>query len=268
MPGTSLGLGRANMNVNPYSTVGGGMINNQFNPYHAKAPGGFGFGAPGGAGGAGGAGGRIGAGGMGPGGMPGAPGGGGGNAAFNTQSGAGNQPPNFGGNPYGANGSGLGKALTTNYNTGAGLQDPNSDYYKRLMEAMRNQMGGQADAASRAAVLQNVQTGGSGNELMSNQMDIHRAGQEAAGNAGANLALQAPGMGAGIVQGTYAPALGMQNLAQQGYQFGQNMAFNQQQAANQNSQFQAQLQQQSNLQQQQLQMQQYLAQLNASMGGF
>ena len=136
---------------------------------------------------------------------------------------------------------------------------------------MRGQIGGQSEAAQRAAALRAAQGGmgtGASPELMSMQQGIGQAGLESMGQAGANLALQGPMAGANIAQGTFGPALGLQGQAQQGYQFGQGMAFNQQQDAAQQAQFQAQMQQQSQMQQQQLQMQQYLAMLNASMGGY
>lgn len=172
---------------------------------------------------------------------------------------------------FGAQGQGLGGALSIQGQAGAGLLDPNSDYYKRLMEAMRAQIGGQSAAAQRSAGLRAAQSGfggGASPELMEMQQGIAQAGLGAAGEAGANLALQAPQLGGQLMGSTFGPALGLQQLSENQTQFGLGQAMQQQGMAQQGAQFQAQLSQQQALANQQAQMQQYLAQLNAAMGGF
>lgn len=174
-------------------------------------------------------------------------------------------------NPMQNGGQGLEGALAAQASAGQGLLDPNSDYYKRLMEAMRGQIGDQTGVAQRAAVLRQAQGGGGigqTGELQDIQGGIGRAGLQAAGDAGANLALQAPALGGQLNQSTFGPALGLQQLAENQSQFGLSQAMQQQGMAQQGAQYQAGLQQQQQLANQQAQMQMYLAQLNASMGGF
>lgn len=176
-----------------------------------------------------------------------------------------------GGGIYGAQGQGLGGALSAQAGAGQGLLDPNSDYFKRLMEAMRGQIGDQTGAAQRAAVLRQAQAGGGigqTGELQDIQSGIGRAGLQAAGDAAAGLTLQAPGLGGQLNQSTFGPALGLQQLSENQSQFGLNQAMQQQGMAQQGAQYQAGLQQQQQLANQQAQMQMYLAQLNSAMGGF
>jgi hypothetical protein len=81
---------------------------------------------------------------------------------------------------------------------GSGLLDPGSDLSQRYMEQLGEDIGGQTDAAERAAAYRAAQGGfgaGASPELLSMQQDIGVAGQEAYGDAASNFLMQAPGMG-------------------------------------------------------------------------
>ena len=174
---------------------------------------------------------------------------------------------------------------------GKGLMDPNSDYYKRLSAGMQQQIGGQAAAGERASALRGAWSGfgaGASPEQMMTSADIKQGGLEAQGQAEANLRLQAPQIGAGMLQSTFAPQLGYgqlqegsrqfgAGLAEQSSQFGAglgesqrqfgaNVGLQQQGMANQIAQLQAQMSQEANMfnaqaQQQQQQME-YQAMMN------
>lgn len=235
----------------------------------------------GGGGGGGGVGGMRGPGGGlsypgGGGGIPGMPGGGatqipggGGGGGYNTQL-QGQPAPQYP-VPPGPDYGNLQGNLGVMSEFGQGMMDPNSDYFKRLNQAMQAQLGKQSQAAQRAMALRGAQSGfggGAGPEVMAGQRDIAVAGQEARGEAGANLALQAPQLGMQALGSTFQPTLGMtgqqaqqqqygQGLGQRQWEFGQGQGVQQQQMAQQQAQHQSQLD-----------MQRYLAELNASTGGF
>ena len=108
--------------------------------------------------------------------------------------------------------------------------------------------------------------------------DIKQSGLEAQGQAEAGLRLQAPQIGAGMLQSTFAPQLGYSQLNEQSSQFGAglgenqrqfgaNVGLRQQEMANQMAQWQAQMANEANMwnaqaQQQQQQME-YQAMLDA-----
>jgi hypothetical protein len=182
--------------------------------------------------------------------------------------------------------------------TGSGLMDPNSDYYKRLSASMQRQIGGQSAAGQRAAALRGAWSGmgaGASPEMMMTQAGLGQAGLEAAGQAQADLALRAPGMGAQMLGQTFSPLMGIEQLGEQsrqyGYgqaqqagqyghgaaegarQFGVGVGLQQQELAGQQAWQQAQLQQnqqqmqyQAAMQQQQNQM--AMMEMMAGMGGF
>lgn len=172
-------------------------------------------------------------------------------------------------------GGGPGGELQGNLNKmsqyGQGLMDPGSDYYQRLSQAMQQQIGGQAAAQGRAAALRGAWSGfgaGASPETMATQADISQAGLGAQGAAEAGLALQAPQIGAGMMQSTFGPGLGLQQLGEQSRQFGTglgeqarqyggNLALQQQQMAQQQAWQQAQLQQQQQMAQMDALMRQY-----------
>lgn len=165
-----------------------------------------------------------------------------------------------------------------------GLLDPNSDYYKRLNEAQREQIGAQTSAAARAQGLRQAYHGTGGQETAANIADIQRAGIEATGQGAADLALRAPGMGMQGMASTFQPQLGYAQLGEQSQQFGANlgqrerqfgaqlgqqqsqfgagMGLQQQQMAQQQAQQQAQFQ----MQQQQMAQQNMLAQMGMMFG--
>ena len=171
-----------------------------------------------------------------------------------------NVPPAQQYSPY-AGGGQLEQNLGTMAQYGQGLMDPGSDYYQRLSQAMQQQIGGQAAAQQRAAALRGAWGGlgaGASPEMMATTGQIGQAGLEAMGAAEAGLALQAPQIGAGMMQSTFGPGLGLQQLGEssrqfgagmgeQARQYGGNLALQQQQMANQQAWQQAQLQQQSQM---------------------
>lgn len=144
---------------------------------------------------------------------------------------------------------------------GQGLMQPGSDYYQRLSQAMQQQIGGQTEAQQRAAALRSAWSGlggGASPELMATTGQLGQAGLEAQGAAEAGLALQAPQIGAGMMQSTFAPGVNLQQLGEQSRQFGAglgeqarqyggNLALQQQQLANEQAWRQAQLQQQNQM---------------------
>jgi len=167
---------------------------------------------------------------------------------------------------------------------GQGLMDPNSDYYKKLQAQMTAQLGAQSAAQQRAAALRSAYSGfgaGAGAEQMMSVGDIGRAGLEAQGQASAGLALAAPQIGAGMLQSTFGPGMGLEQLGEQSRQygaglqeqsrqFGANMGLQQQQLAAQQAAQQGQFQQQAALANQQaaLQQQELMARMAMGFGGF
>ena len=168
---------------------------------------------------------------------------------------------------------------------GAGLLDPESDYYKRLSAEMGRQIGGQAAAGQRSAALRGAWGGlggGQGGEVMQTAADIGQAGLEARGVAESGLALQAPGMGAGMLGSTFGPLLGIEQLGEQSRQFGAGLGegsrqfgaglgLQQQQMAQQGSQFGAGMDlqyQQLAQQRQQMEQDAHLRELALQYGAF
>ncbi len=124
----------------------------------------------------------------------------------------------------GAGGAGGGSAGAAGAvgEAGAGLLDPGSEYYQRLMEGMKGRIGKEAAGQQRSAALRAAQGGfggGQSGELMDVQGNIGRAGLEAQGEAGANLRLEAPKLGANMALGAGGLALGGEQLAEGGRQF-------------------------------------------------
>ena len=111
--------------------------------------------------------------------------------------------------------------------SGRGLMDPESDYYRRLSGEMQRQIGAQSGAQQRSAALRGAWGGlggGQGGEVMATQADIAQSGLEAQGVAESGLALQAPQIGAGMLGSTFAPQLGMSRLGEGSRQFGAGLA--------------------------------------------
>jgi hypothetical protein len=125
---------------------------------------------------------------------------------------------------------------------GQGFLDPNSDYARRLREQMVQGIGQQSAAQGRGAVLQASRAGfgsGAGAELLETQGDISRAGLAAQGQAGADLTLRAPQMGAQLLNPALQGQLGLQRQSLQAYMGQQQLEAQLQQQA-----YQAQFQQQ------------------------
>lgn len=101
--------------------------------------------------------------------------------------------------PYGGGGGGAAEQSASQMaKFGSGLLDPGSDLSRRYMEQLSEDIGGQTDAAERAAAYRAAQGGfgaGASPEMLSMQQDIGVAGQEAYGDAASNFMMQAPGMG-------------------------------------------------------------------------
>ena len=113
-------------------------------------------------------------------------------------------------------------------NYGKGLMDPESDYYKRMSQSMRDQIGRQSAASQRAAALRSAHSGAGTQspEMMASAADIGTAGMQAQGQAEANLRLQAPQIGAGMLQSTFQPELGYSQLEEGSNQFGAGLSEN------------------------------------------
>lgn len=110
---------------------------------------------------------------------------------------------------------------------GKGLMDPESDYYRRMSAEMQRQIGEQAGAQGRGAALRGAWSGmgaGASPELMATQADISQAGLEAQGVAESGLRLEAPKLGAGMVQSTFGPRLGVSRLGEESRRYGAGMA--------------------------------------------
>lgn len=251
--------------VSPILGVPGGGMNSP-SPYGGSGPyGGGGGGGP-----------------ISPGAITGGASAGGGGGGFQSSL-QGPPAPNFAGGGGGGGGGQWGNQygdpnLAANTQTGQGLMDPNSDYYKQLNEGMRSQIGDESAAAQRAAALRASQggmgTGGSA-ELLETQGDIGRAGLNAMGDASANLRMQAPIAGAQINASTFNPQVQYNQLNERSAQFGAGMAQGNQQfaagmgqqqqgMAQQDAQFWAGLDADTAAQQSDQQMQMYMA----SLGGF
>jgi hypothetical protein len=157
----------------------------------------------------------------------------------------------FGGNPE------LSANLTQTAGVGGGLMDPESDYYKRLSQAMQRQIGGQGAAQQRSAALRGAWSGfggGASPETMATTADIGQSTLEAQGLAEAGLALEAPKVGAQIMGSTFNPMLAHSGMiegsrqfgAGQGEgarQFGVGVGLTQQQMAQQRAQREAEMEQ-------------------------
>lgn len=171
-------------------------------------------------------------------------------------------PPTQAYQPY-AGGSQVQQNINQMAEYGQGLMDPGSDYYKRLSAAMQGQIGAQTAAQQRAAALRGAWGGlgaGASPEMLATTGQLGQAGLEAMGAAEAGLALQAPQIGAGMMQATFGPGVNLQQLGEQSRQYGAGMAeqarqfgaglgLQQQQLASEQAWRQAQLQQQAQQQQ-------------------
>jgi len=133
----------------------------------------------------------------------------------------------------------LGQSLGQMRGYSEGFMDPDSDYYKRLVEGMEETIGGQTEAKKRAAQLQSVYggMGAGGAEMMQQQSQLGQAGLEQMGGAAADLRLQAPSMGLQALQSTFSPQLGLQGMQEQSKQFGANQDLNYAQMGEQSRQF-------------------------------
>ncbi len=181
-------------------------------------------------------------------------GGGGGNASINYQ-----PPQSY--QPYQGSGP-----LQTNLNQmasyGQGLMDPGSDYFQQLVSQGRQQIGAGAAASKRAAALAGAEQGfgaGASPEMLSMQQGIDESSRIGMGNMMGQMTLAGPRLGAGMMQSTFGPGLGLQQLGeqssqfgaqlgQQAQQFGTNVGLQQQQLAQQQAQYQAMLRQQMAMQ--------------------
>lgn len=86
---------------------------------------------------------------------------------------------------------------------GAGLLDPNSEYSRRLQEALTGRIGGETEAQKRLASFEAAQSGygtGESAELMAALGDIGVGGEEALGGAMGDLMMAGPGMGLEFLQ--------------------------------------------------------------------
>ncbi|MGH2620936.1 MAG: hypothetical protein ACRDHG_10265 [Anaerolineales bacterium] len=157
---------------------------------------------------------------------------------------------------------------------GKGLLDPNSAYTQQMKGQMIGGIGQQTGAASRGAVLQAARAGygtGQGAELLETQGDIARGGLEAQGQATADLQLQAPQLGAQMLNPALNAQMGLQgndlqawlsqqNLGQQAQMQQAQMAMQQQQVQAQMAMDQARFEQEAKLRE--------LAQMYGSYGGY
>jgi len=188
---------------------------------------------------------------------------GGGGAGYYSGSGGGMKKKSV--NPFGGYGGGLTSTNTPQMpyqpnapavqglidplaKAGQGLLDPNSDYFKQLMGGLTGAIGEQSAAQGRAAQVQASRAGlgaGASPELLETQGDISRAGLGAMGEAGANFRLQAPQMGAQMLQPALQGQLGLQSQNLQAW-----LAQQQLQQQNQNNQANFDLQRQQMLQDQ------------------
>ena len=165
---------------------------------------------------------------------------------------------------------------------GQGLMEPGSDYFQQLVSQGRQQMGAGAAAQKRAAALAGAEQGfgaGASPEMLQMQQGIDESSRIGMGNMMGQMALAGPQLGAGMMQSTFGPGLGLQQLGEQSRQFGAGLG-------EQSSQFGAQLGQQASqfgagvglqqqqlaaqqaFQQAQLQQQQLQAQMAMQYGGF
>ena len=143
--------------------------------------------------------------------------------------GGGRGPGGGEGGGSGAGGSASGDLASAVGEAGTGLLDPNSDYYQRLMDGMKTRLGKESEAAQRAAALRASRSGmgaGASPELLETQGEIGIGGLNAQGEAGANLRLEAPKLGAGMALGAGNLALGGEQLTEGGRQFDEGLAWN------------------------------------------
>jgi hypothetical protein len=126
--------------------------------------------------------------------------------------------------------SGLGKLSEV----GAGLMDPDSEYYKRLVGGMREQIGKGTAADQRSQALRQAYAGGGHTgEAQMNVADIGQAGLEAEGQAAADMRLKAPGMGAGILSDATGKRMGAEQYGHGAYQAGSQYGHGAEQQAGQ-----------------------------------
>jgi hypothetical protein len=110
---------------------------------------------------------------------------------------------------------------------GEQLLDPGSDYYQQLLSQMRGDIGQQGAAAKRAAALSAAESGfgaGAGAARLGREGDIDYATQIGMGKGAGQLALAAPGMGASMMQSTFAPQMQEYGLTEQSQQYGHGAA--------------------------------------------
>lgn len=160
---------------------------------------------------------------------------------------------------------------------GRGMMDPESAYYQQLSDRMARTLGQRGQAQQRASALRAAWGGygaGASPEQMMTAADIGQSTLEAQGQAEADLRLQAPQIGAGMLSSTFQPQLGLEqllegsqqfgaNLAEGARQYGGNVALQQQGMANQMAQFQAQM----DLQRQMAEQEAMLRELQMLYGG-
>jgi len=138
---------------------------------------------------------------------------------------------------------------------GQGLMDPNSEMGQRWMEQMREGIGDQTDAAQRAAGYQAAQQGfgsGASPELLQMQGDLGVAGQEAAGDAASNFALQAPQLGVQAAGQALGAGVGMRGQDLQSKMSEESNRLSRESLNSQSAMQQRTLDQQRDMQQRQL----------------
>lgn len=97
---------------------------------------------------------------------------------------------------------------------GTGLMDPGSAYSQRMKTEALKTIGDQTGAQQRAAVLNAARAGygtGQSAELLETQGEIGQAGLEAQGQAAAGLQLEAPKVGAQILNPALNAQVGLQS---------------------------------------------------------
>jgi len=141
--------------------------------------------------------------------------------------------PSGGGGGAGAGGSlagGAGQAQNAANELsqfGSGMMDPNSDYYKKMLQRMQQSIGAQTAGANRGAALTAAEQGfGAGLSPQQAQMIAGntQAGQKAMGSAMTDLSLAAPGMGIQALGAGGNLSLGVGQLGESARQANQNLA--------------------------------------------
>lgn len=169
---------------------------------------------------------------------------------------------------YQGPGGELGGLLSSVGGAGAGLLDPNSDYFRRLMEKMEAQMGRQTGARQQGAALRAARSGfggGQSGELMAANRDIGVAGERAYGEAGANLLLEAPKIGGELASRAIGPMTDLERLGEQSSQFSSGQAEDARKFGVSTGVEQERMAAERSFQEAQLEQQRYMAEMDAYM---